>query len=413
MCGVPHVPHAKERSTFLVVGGRRVVMKKNNKLKKRIYVIVSHSLGEVDTLLPFVYNVHENDDIQFKIVFTVRKIYEKYLNNKFYKYSLNKENIKVQFIPTFNKFDYPRLINENYFLTMLRGLFIYPLFHFYYFINSLGIMFYDIYIHETTRQKNATYIMYFFSKLFKKKILVYHHGHSLNQVGKFPKTFKVNQNVVFLLFSKLNISWLESIGYKKYIIIGMIKFSSRWLNHVKNYIDKKKKKQNYIVIFSRSYKNSAFIDYETYEFLLLSSYKIINKLLPNYKIFIKPHPREIESDILYLINRFNLKNIEINTEHSAVLAKDAFLTISLWTSAILDSLSMGVPSIEYFKETKKFLVAEPEGSPYRKYGISSANNELDLELNIKNIINNSYKNPDIVESFKKEINFDFFKFLDT
>lgn len=185
------------------------------------------------------------------------------------------------------------------------------------------------------------------------------------------------------------------------------------VNHVKNYTDKNKKIKIYIVIFSRPYKNSAYIDYETYEFLLLSSYKIVNKLLPNYKIFIKPHPREVESDILYLINRFKLKNIEINTEHSAVLARDAFLTISLWTSAILDSLSMGIPSIEYFKESKNFLVAEPEGSPYRKYGISSVNNELDLELNIKNIINNSYKNPDIVENLKKETNFDFFKFLDT
>ena len=82
-------------------------------MKKKIYVIVSHSLGEVDTLLPLVYNVKENRDIQFIIVFTVKKIYEKYLNNKFYRYSINKENIKVRFIPTLNKFDYPKNVKKK------------------------------------------------------------------------------------------------------------------------------------------------------------------------------------------------------------------------------------------------------------------------------------------------------------
>ena len=197
-------------------------------MKKKIYVIVSHSLGEVDTLLPLVYNVKENRDIQFKIVFTVKKIYEKYLNNKFYRYSINKENIKVRFIPTLNKFDYPKNLKKTNFVYFFVKFFYALFFNFYYFINSLDMIFYNIYLHETTRQKNATYIMYFFSKLFKKKIFVYHHGHSLNQISNFSKTFKVDKNVVFLLFSKLNISWLKSLGYKKYIIIGMIKFSNRW-----------------------------------------------------------------------------------------------------------------------------------------------------------------------------------------
>ena len=48
------------------------------------------------------------------------------------------------------------------------------------------------------------------------------------------------------------------------------------------------------------------------------------------------------------------KNIHISSEHSAVLASNAMLTITFYNSCLLDSLSLGVPSVEYYIEAEKF-----------------------------------------------------------
>ena len=100
------------------------------------------------------------------------------------------------------------------------------------------------------------------------------------------------------------------------------------------------------------------------------------------------------------------KNIEISNEHAGVLCVQSKLTISFWCSTILDSLSVGIPSVEYFIENKNFRLLEPNGSLYKFYKIHSVENKDDLEKFINDTIDNKYKLPSIIKKLNKIHNFE-------
>jgi len=149
------------------------------------------------------------------------------------------------------------------------------------------------------------------------------------------------------------------------------------------------------------------MDREKYEKLIVSSCEVIRKRLGDIPIVIKPHPREDETIIQQLLQKEGIFNAEISWEHAAVLAKQAVLTISFWTSAILDSLAMGTPSVEYYIEAERFREVEPGGSAYRKLGIHSVDNERDLDDFVGKVINGKYEVPSIISQMSKIKNIGF------
>ena len=90
-----------------------------------------------------------------------------------------------------------------------------------------------------------------------------------------------------------------------------------------------------------------------------------------------------------------------------VVSAKAKLTISFWSSAILDSLALDIPSIEYYIEDEQFKKTEPLGSLYRKNGIVSAFNQEQLEEIIVSIIKKEYRQPKIIDYFKSEMDINF------
>ena len=62
---------------------------------------------------------------------------------------------------------------------------------------------------------------------------------------------------------------------------------------------------------------------------------------------------------------------------------------------------MGVPSIEYYVEAKKFRECEPEGSVYKKLGIDSVDNIEQLECFIDKVLIGKYQLPPIVKELSK------------
>ena len=96
-----------------------------------------------------------------------------------------------------------------------------------------------------------------------------------------------------------------------------------------------------------------------------------------------------------------MTNTEISDLHSTVLAKHALFGLSLWTSCVIDCLSVNTPVIEYFKEGKKFREVEPKGSTYKNIGFKSCNNINELKKIISEIDNGLYNYPkNIHEIFK-------------
>lgn len=363
---------------------------------KKIYIIVSHSSGEFDTLLPLLYELKKKYKIKVKILLPVKKIYKQIINNKFILDTLELLNIKLKFCQSYNKFDYPS--KNNFFKKIIIQL--------KYLFNNIDVFTYNYFLHETTNQKNSTFIFRFASSFFSKKTFIYHHGQSLNQTA-IPKNFNYNNNNIYLSFSAANIEWVKGLGFTKIKIIGFSKFYENWIKYVKKYSAEFIKNEKYVVIFSRSYDHPYYMNLKKYKYLLKTTHNTIAKLLPDHEILIKPHPREDVSKILDIIKKLSLNNIKITNEHSMVISAKAKFTVSFWSSAILDSLSLNVPSIEYYIEDDQFKKVEPLGSLYRKNGIVSVNNPEQLEENIVSIIKKEYIKPKIVDFFKSEMNINF------
>ena len=244
-------------------------------------------------------------------------------------------------------------------------------------------------------------------KLLKKNNYVYHHGHALCQIPKIKSKLKINKNGVVLAFHKSMDAYWRSKGYKNIFVIGFPKFFSAWQNLINSFnnfdID-----EEYIAIYSREADHPYYMTKQNYLYLLTESYRCIRNEFNNIKIIIKPHPREDIEYIKEIIKSKNMKNIEISYLNVAILAKNAKLTISYWSSAILDSFSFNIPGIEFFIETKKFRIVEPEGSLYKKLGIDSAKNYDELEKIFKKIKDKKYIEPNIIKEFKNYKNLNIF-----
>lgn len=389
-----------------------------DKDKKKIYIIISNTLGELDVILPILVVLSKKNKFKIKIVFTVNNIYKKFINNHFYLFCIKKINARYSFNQAYSKFDLPRILNKNIINRVFRKF--YSLYvTFFYVMKSLDIFFYDYYLHECSNQKNSTQIMYFISSIFRKKIIVYQQGQALTQEPEVSIRSQVYRQVyekiknettksTFLLFNEINKAWAHSQGYKNCFTIGFPKFYKGWTNLINDYSTKFDKNDKYIVIFTRQHNHKYYMDPDKYTYLVTSSYKAIRSVYGLCKILIKPHPRENIDYLNNIINKNNFKQLFLTNEHAGVLSNKAILTISFWTSTILDSLAQNTPAIEYYVESKNFRIVEPKGSLYKMYGIDSASNQFELTNFLNKVKISSYKQPAIIKEFRKIENLDIF-----
>ena len=78
-------------------------------------------------------------------------------------------------------------------------------------------------LHETTNQRASTAVIYDVADVTNVPVLVYHHGHSLNQVARHARQKSKNTRAVFLSFSNHNSAWANDLGYPNQHIIGFPK----------------------------------------------------------------------------------------------------------------------------------------------------------------------------------------------
>ena len=380
------------------------------KRKKKIFIIISNSLGELDIIIPFFYQLSLNDQKKIKIIFTVKRIYKKFLSNDFYLHCIKLLKMKVIFCKMESKFDDDykiklNLVNKAFFLIKryLNNL--------NFLIKNIDILTYDYFLHDSSNQQHSTKIIRFISFIFNKNLYVFHHGHSLNQANPYPKIVNRNKNLTFLSYSKLNLEWVNSIGYNKTITIGFPNFYRDWTIFTDNYSKKYGLKKNYVVIFTRKPGHEYYMDMDKYISLIKESYITIREQLPEVDIYLKLHPRETKDSedlLMKIIKENNFVNIKLIEEHPGVLANNALFIISLWTSAILISLAQKTPSIEFYKEARRFREIEPLGSLYKYYGIDSVNNSNELRIFVQKVLKNEYSYPKIIDDFKLEKNINIF-----
>ena len=379
---------------------------------KKVSAILTNSLGELDIVLPIFSELRLKKKFNFCIYITSKTINDKLIKDTSYFEICKKLEIEIIYCRLYNKFDFKI---ENKYSSKIYRLFmrIYRLFmqkflDTIFIFRNFKIFFSSIIMNDASSNELKNSILDIILFKFLKKInYVYHHGHAPCQIPKLKSKLIINKNAVVLSFHQSMDMFWKSKGYKNIFVIGFPKFFPTWINLINN-LNNFKINEEYIVIYSRKADHAYYMTKENYFYLLTETYRCIRNEFDDIKIIIKPHPRENIKYIEEIMKSKNMKNIEVSYLNVAMLAKKAKFTISFWSSAILDSFSFNIPGIEFYIETKKFRIVEPEGSLYKKLGIDSAQNYDELEKIFKKIKNKKYIEPNIIKEFKNYKNLNIF-----
>jgi hypothetical protein len=377
------------------------------KKTKKIIVFITFSLSEINVLLPLFSALRGEGDIEISVIFTVKKIHLQYIQSPFYNYCENQLGLitKLNYIP--NKFDN----NNNLGLSIYRKI-IKKINYFFWVMKTLPILapkilLSDICMHEFSNQTSATKVLYLMNAIVKKQILTYHHGNEITiDKTACSKRADADESTI-LLFGSHNSKYMKEVGYQNQFVIGYPIFFKEWSKLVNQYCKKFNSQNQTVLIYSR-HVNERYMDLDKYIELLSTSLRVIRAKFNNIEIIIKPHPRENIEIINKIIKSQNIPNVSISYEHPAVLAKTAKMAITFWGSVIFESLSMNVPTVEYYKEAEKFREDYPSGSNYKAIGIHSVSHEEGLEKFVDSVIDGSYQTPLVIEEFKKVKNTEIF-----
>ena len=343
----------------------------------KISCLITHSIGEIDILLPVIYKLKTKYNIKIKIIFTVKKIHEDYKENYFFQHALNSNSIDTFFIQSCNKFDYP--INQRNFLSKIILKLRKVIFFFRILIKIFDSKFL---LHEITNQIDSTFILYLLKKFFKKNILVY--NHALGSMNKNTNVEKVNyyKNSFYLSFHNDENEYIKNKGFKGHFYIGNPKLDPLWIQYVKEYkiSDQSSFKKNILVLMQNS---SNFIDEEFYIDFCKQIIKLLNKYFPESIILLKNHPRQNNTILKKNIN-FNKKIQLYENDIISACSKSIFI-VSLHTSAVIDAHILGKKVIEICLPKHNWKVQNIERPMYNQFTDVSTNNLTDFEFNLRRI----------------------------
>lgn len=117
----------------------------------------------------------------------------------------------------------------------------------------------------------------------------------------------------------------------------------------------------------------------------------------NYRVRIKPHPIQDVDFLRTVVN--SRKNVSITYQPPSVLVSSADLTISTYSSTVIDAIIFGVPTIEYFFESSFFKKKHPTGSPFIQYGVLPARNRVEFFDALSKIASNDFSKIDFNSKF--------------
>ena len=229
---------------------------------KKITVIITNSLGELDVLLPIFSELNETNLFRIKIIFSNKLVFKKFINEITYVDLCKTLKINICLSPLFNKFDY-KLSNKNI-ITLIKWRF-----HKYFtgfvldllfLLKNYSIFYSDIIMNDASSNVlQVTSLDFLLFKLLKKKNYVYNHGHSLLQIPNFTTIMRINPNATVLSFHESSYSFWKSYKYKKIYNIGFPKFYKNWITLIKNY-NKFNIFEKYVLIYSRKIDNNFYME---------------------------------------------------------------------------------------------------------------------------------------------------------
>lgn len=220
------------------------------------------------------------------------------------------------------------------------------------------------------------------------------HGSLSEYFDKYDKIFK--DQIAALHFHKCSKFFaIQSKIAKNYIQSYKINHNCIETGNLL-FCNNRKSKKNKIVVAGtlKSFEGFRYLGYEMY-YEFLENLNLFNKIAKKEKMqfLIKPHPSVNSSCINDLRERY--KNLEFTEQKIDRVLKNAFVTISLSSTAIEDSLYSGIPVI-LFDRWQRYKHCSAEENIKKK---NSPIYYLDNENDLVNCINTVKKSDNV--SFKE------------
>ena len=395
--------------------------------RRTVVVFISGSAGELDWILPILdFLLKEN--FRIKIIFLSRHALRSVKENAMCNNFINKKNDNIEVI-CFGTYFFEKMERVGYFA--YRALLKYKLsntflikdiYNLFDFIQQL--IFIKCIPKDVLNFKNSKILFFaqypslrrpmnnWIKKVFKNSIFFYFphspHIYTENLDQEFKETNKLDfKKKSFLLLGhpsdynilnderELAAEDLEKvfIGHPKYSQTWMKKYKLQASNFRKSF-DKRKKIN--ILVLSRGH--GSVMNEVSQKYLVDSTIRTIDSMVPEYNLFIKKHPREFISPWDKIVEDY--PSVEIINHHILQLATKADFVVSFWGSGSMDCFMLGLPVIEFWDPIKNNKQQVPENNSYttiyRKLGVVlAANNEMEFKKAVNTLIKNKFNTKSI------------------
>jgi len=380
----------------------------------KFLVLISHSLGELDVLLPLFARLHSTNSIKVELVIAVEGLSRLYFASPFLNYCAETLGIEVRHLKLPNKFDYrwefhttSRFLKRSRIdrviarvLKLLRKTYLSVLGYWRLPFLFRSLLTADIYMHEISNQTLTTRELYRFSALLGKPIVSYGHGAGTSMGARVSRKIEGADLVTHLRYHEHDREFLSQSGFIRQVEIGYPQFYPEWQQLVHKFREEILEDSDHVLLLTRTV-SKHYMDRENYIHLLKTSCEAIREKCGEILIVVKPHPREDDKFLREVLETINLQNFEISREHTAVLSRNAKIVIAFYSGAIFHPLSLGVPAVEYYIEAKHYREIRPKGSPYKQLGIQSVSNKEGLNMVLDQVLENKYVEPEIVGELSK------------
>lgn len=358
---------------------------KTYKAKKLIFFI-TNSLGELDYLCPFLFQLKNKENLNYKIklVFINNGVYKQYSESKYFQKIFEILKIKEKkTIFSYDSTDKSHLGKALKIINKIKNiiLFLLNIFEFLvlYFTNDF------IFIENST--KTPTHILInVLNKFFNKNIILY--PHSTLRYTKIPKTHhkgkvKVLNKGVVLITDEKETNFYRSRGFDgQFINTSFLPENKKWIEMLKNnFISPISNNREYVVVFLNGLRD-VYFEEKSYTNLLRFTLQAIETVNRDTNIIFKKHPRPYrdheENKILKLIiNEFKHLKIEFDSSPNFILSIFSRYNLIQNNGAIFISHAMNKNSFFLFLEDEGYK-SWPEGRSPKDYNLPyiSSKNEL-------------------------------------
>ena len=242
-------------------------------------------------------------------------------------------------------------------------------------------------------------------------------GRGLSVVGKAKADAEAGFYDVLLVPNRQIHAILLQSGYppERLLVSGYPPFYQAWRRHVASQAAAAfpaMEGKRLFVVFSRGPaphkpEEGQIMTAEMEVRLLTDIVSVVQEGWPDARVWIKPHPYQ-EPAFLQRLAREHSR-VEIRHESVQRLSALADIAISTYSSASLDALAYGKPSIEYFEETANFLAAHPGGSTFGEYGVVICRSRAELQGALERAVASSDEErgrlvKSVLEKFSQEEN---------